>query len=42
MNGAVDGGFKQILLNACFHVSILGKSDSDAFRINSAESLIDL
>jgi len=32
MSGAVDSGFKQFLLNACFHVSILGKSDSDAFR----------
>ena len=42
MSGTVDSGFKQFLLDACFHVSILGKSDSDAFRINSAESLIDL
>ena len=34
MSGAVDSGFKQLLLDACFHVSILGKSDSDAFRLN--------
>jgi len=42
INGTVDSGFKQFILDACFHVSILGKSDSGTFSLNFAEGLTDL